>query len=92
MSRHEIDKAIFASAREWRRLRAMIAANVRHCHAERAQELREVLGAAREIALMRGLTQYAPGAFELGTEHADSFYEAVDEWTAIRVPSFRRTA
>lgn len=93
MSHHEIDRMIFASAREWRRVRARIAANVRHGNNEQARADREMLPHLRQFGVMRGIVRYGPGCFELGTEHADSFYEVADWWGAIKAPgAFRRAA
>jgi hypothetical protein len=87
MSHSELDKAVFASAREWRRLRARIAADVRHGNDGRAQELRAVLPLLRWIAWLRAVTECHPGIFELGARGADSFYEQADQWGSILVPS-----
>lgn len=84
---------IFASAREWRRTRARIAANVRHGNDERAQKDRELLPHLRRLGTMRGIVRYLPGYFELGTEDADAFYEVADWWGALKAPgAFRRPA
>lgn len=93
MSHSELDKVIFASAREWRRVRAMIAADVRHGHDGRAQEYRELLALMKQPGLLRALVSYQPGIFELGTEHADWFYEAADRWGALFAPgAFREVS
>lgn len=87
MSHSELNKAIFAGAHEWRRMRASVAADVRHGHGDRAQEVRKALPALRQLGELRGCVHYAPGIFELGTKHADWFYESVDQWGSILAPS-----
>ncbi len=94
MSHSEFSKATFASAREWRRMRAMIAAGVRHGHDDREmQECRELLAPLRQLGGLRAVVRLHPGMFELGTSCADWFYETVDQWGAIFAPgSFRQAA
>lgn len=91
MSHSDYDRAVFASAPEWRRLRARIAADVRHGNDDRARDLREVLPCLKHIGMLRALTSRRPGIFELGTKHADFFYRAVDQWGSVLAPTaFRK--